>query len=115
MAKFFSIENGCTVIFSVLAWFAPPLCIASARLITKEDRECALHRVQADALANESHFLSSKHAAKVFKHPVAIRWMLIEICIGLPFNSIGNWFPHIADVLGKSTVQTYSFAVARNI
>ena len=111
----FLIEGGCTVVFSVLAWFALPRCIASARFFTEEERECAFHRVQTDASANEGNSLSFKDAVKVFKHPVAIGWMLVEICIGVPLNSINSWFPQIVGVLGKSTVQTNLFTVAPNI
>lgn len=40
---------------------------------------------------------------------------MVEICIGVPLNSINNWFPQIIGNLGKSVVQTNLYTVAPNI
>lgn len=111
----FLIEGSCTVVFAVIAYMALPRSVESASFFTEEERECAVYRIQTDSSANSGESISFKDAVKVFSHPVAILWMVVEILIGVPLNSINNWFPQIVGVLGKSTVQTNLFTVAPNV
>lgn len=111
----FLIEGGCTVVFAVIAFFALPRSVEAAKFLTEEEKQCAIHRINTDSSAVSGESISFKDAVKVFSHPVAIAWMFVEICIGVPLNSVNNWFPQIIGVLGKSTVQTNLYTVAPNI
>ncbi|CUM65871.1 uncharacterized protein PRCAT00003521001 [Priceomyces carsonii] len=111
----FLIEGGCTVVIATIAFLALPRSVESASFFTDEERECAKNRVMTDSSALQGVEMEFKDALKVFKHPVAILWMFQEICIGVPINSINNWFPQIIAVLGKSTVQTNLYTVAPNV
>lgn len=111
----FLIEGSCTVVFAVAAYFALPRSVETASFFSEEERKCAIHRVNTDSSAASGESISVKDAVKVFSHPVAVAWMFVEICIGVPLNSINNWFPQIVGVLGKSTVQTNLYTVAPNI
>lgn len=111
----FLIEGSCTVAFATVAYLFLPRSVETAKFFTDEERACAIARVSTDSSAAAGESISFKDAIKVFKHPVAIGWMCVEVCIGVPLNSINNWFPQIVGVLGKSTVQTNLYTVAPNV
>lgn len=111
----FLVEGSCTVVFAVVAYMFLPRSVETAKFFTEEERACAIERVSTDSSAAAGETIVFKDAIKVFKHPVALGWMLVEICIGVPLNSINNWFPQIVGVLGKSTVQTNLYTVAPNV
>ncbi|CUM54351.1 uncharacterized protein AC631_00730 [Debaryomyces fabryi] len=111
----FLIEGSCTVCIAVIAYIYLPRSVEAAKFFTEEERACAVHRIMTDSSAEIEEKISLKDAVKVFKHPVAVAWMFVEICIGVPINSINNWFPQIIGALGKSTVETNLFTVAPNI
>lgn len=111
----FLIEGGATVIVSVFAFLYLPRSPESSRFLNEEERECARWRIETDSSAKSTEKVSFKDSIKVFKHPIAIAWMIQEILIGVPLNSINNWFPQIVGSLGKGTVQTNLYTVAPNV
>lgn len=111
----FLIEGCCTLLFATIGFLFLPRDIKSVNFFTEEEKKYATYRVETDSSAISGDKISIKDAFKVFKHPIYVLWMIVEICIGVPLNSINNWFPQIVGVLGKSTVQTNLFTVAPNI
>ena len=111
----FLIEGSATVLVAVLAFLVLPKSIKNVKFFTEEERECALMRIDTDSSAKQVSGLSFKDAVKVFKHPVAILWMFQEFSLGVPLNSINNWFPQIIQLMGKSAVTTNLLTVAPNI
>ncbi|ABN65615.2 Transporter of Nicotinic Acid [Scheffersomyces stipitis CBS 6054] len=109
------IEGCCTVTFACVAYFLLPHSVESASFFTEEEKEYARFRVQTDSSASGGQKTSLNDAIKVFKHPIYIAWMIQEIAIGVPLNSINNWFPQIIQSLGKSSVQTNLYTVAPNV
>ncbi|CDK27129.1 unnamed protein product [Kuraishia capsulata CBS 1993] len=111
----FLIEGACTVVIAVFAFLYLPRSVEKAKFLTEEERECAMWRVRTDSSSASGESISFKDAVKVFSHPVAIAWMFQEIFIGVPLNSINNWFPQIVQSLGKGTVMTNLYTVAPNV
>ncbi|KAK6197422.1 major facilitator superfamily domain-containing protein [Scheffersomyces amazonensis] len=112
----FLIEGFGSILISVLAFFLLPRSISNSKFLTDEEKRYITYRIKTDSSdVVTTNKISFKDSIKVFKNPVVIAWMLVEICIGVPLNSINNWFPQIVGVLGKSTVQTNLYTVAPNI
>lgn len=111
----FLIEGSLTLIFAVIGYFFLPRNVDSASFFTEEEKKYAKYRIETDSTASSGESISIKDAIKVFKHPVYIAWMFEEIFIGVPLNSINNWFPQIVAVLGKTTVMTNLYTVAPNV
>lgn len=111
----FLIEGFCTLTFAVLSYIVLPRTVETFSRFTKEESEYASYRIKTDSSDDNSKKTSFRDSIKVFKHPVVIAWMMVEICIGVPLNSINNWFPQIIGNLGKSVVQTNLYTVAPNI
>lgn len=113
----FLVEGSLTLFFAVFAYLYLPRSVDTAPFFNEEERKYAKYRIEVDAsaLIGKGDKLSIRDAIKVFKHPIFVLWMFEEICIGVPLNSINNWFPQIVQVLGKSTVQTNLYTVAPNV
>ncbi|CAR23185.1 KLTH0E03146p [Lachancea thermotolerans CBS 6340] len=111
----FLIEGSLTVTFAVVAFLYLPRSPEKSHFLTGDEKECAKWRIEVDSSAKSEERISFTDAVKVFKHPIAIAWMVQEILIGVPLNSINNWFPQIVQSLGKGTVQTNLYTVAPNV
>ncbi|CEP60803.1 uncharacterized protein LALA0_S01e19328g [Lachancea lanzarotensis] len=111
----FLVEGSATVFFAVIAYFYLPRTPEKCRFLTEEEKECAKWRIETDSSAKSDVGVSFRDAVKVFKHPIAVAWMFQEILIGVPLNSINNWFPQIVQSMGKGTVQTNLYTIAPNI
>ena len=83
--------------------------------MTEEEREIAFQRIQTDSssIVNEPFVL--KDALKVFTMPAAYMWLLIEICLGVPIQSVSLFLPQIVGRLGYSSVKTNLYTVAPNV
>ncbi|CAN3356589.1 high-affinity nicotinic acid transporter [Diutina catenulata] len=111
----FMLEGSLTLVVAVCAFLFLPRSIDSAKFFSEEEKEYANYRVTTDSSASRGDSIVFKDAIKVFFHPVTIAWLFVEICIGVPLNSINNWFPQIVGQLGKSPVQTNLFTVPPNV
>lgn len=52
-----------------------------------------------------------RESLKVFKLPVAWGWLAIEICLGVPLQSVSLFLPQIVGRLGYSVIRTNLFTV----
>lgn len=111
----FLIEGAATVVVAIIAFLYLPRTPQTAKFLTEEEKELAFYRIQTDATAIVGEEVSVRDAIKVFAHPVSIIWLFISICVGVPLNSVNNWFPQIIESLGKSVVMTNLYTVAPNV
>ncbi|EGV66790.1 MFS general substrate transporter [Yamadazyma tenuis ATCC 10573] len=111
----FLLEGSLTIVVAVCAFLFLPRDIQSAGFLTEEEKQYAQYRVETDSSAAQGGTFEFRDAIKVFRSPVTFAWLFEELCIGVPLNSINNWFPQIIQAMGKSTVQTNLYTVAPNI
>ncbi|KAK9376554.1 major facilitator superfamily domain-containing protein [Lipomyces chichibuensis] len=111
----FLIEGAATVVMSTLAFWFLPRDITRCKFLTPEQREIGFLRIQRDSSSVVNEELDVKKALKVFSHPVAVIWVLIEMCLGVPLQSVSLFLPQIVGRLGYSTVKTNLYTVAPNI
>lgn len=111
----FLIEGSCTLFFALLGWWVLPRNVQSASFFNEKEKAYAQYRIESDSSVVTGERISVRDAVKVFSHPLYVLWMFVEICIGVPLNSINNWFPQIINSLGKSTVMTNLYTVAPNV
>ncbi|KAK7203381.1 major facilitator superfamily domain-containing protein [Myxozyma melibiosi] len=111
----FIIEGGCTVFAALGAWAFLPRDVSSAKFLTEEERALGFLRVQSDSSAVVNEPLKIKEALKVFAHPVAWGWLILEVSLGVPLQSVTVFLPQIVERLGYSTVKTNLYTVAPNI
>ncbi|KAK9363575.1 major facilitator superfamily domain-containing protein [Lipomyces starkeyi] len=92
----FIIEGICTVLAAMGASFFLPRDVSSARFLTSEERSLAFTRIQRDSSA-------------VVNEPLKI-----QVCLGVPLQSVTLFLPQIVERLGYSTIKTNLYTVAPN-
>ncbi|GKT51128.1 putative transporter [Colletotrichum spaethianum] len=111
----FIIEATATILFAAFAFWYLPRSAAEAKFLTAEEKELALHRVRVDSSSIVGEKMKIREAAKVFKHPTTYGFLAIEICLGVPLQSVSLFMPQIVQRLGYSTIKTNLYTVAPNV
>ena len=111
----FIIEGSCTVMFSIFAFWFLPRSAAQATFLNEEEKQLAFYRMQIDSSSVVNEKLSIREALKIFQHPTSWIILGIEICLGVPLQSVSLYLPVIVKRLGYSTVKTNLYTVAPNI
>lgn len=99
---------------AVFAFFYLPKSASEAWFLNEEERKIAFQRIQMDSssVVNEKFVL--KDALKVFTMPAAFAWLGIEICLGVPIQSVALFMPQIIGRLRYDTIKTNLYTVAPN-
>lgn len=70
-------------------------------------------KLDSSSIVNEK--FEFKESFKIFKHPTSWMIIAIEMCLGVPLQSVSLFLPQIVARLGYSTVKTNLYTVAPNI
>ena len=124
------------MLFACFAFWALPYSAQTATFLTPAERELAFYRIQVDSSAVVGEKFNLKSALSILKHPTS--WIIlgefcqclanlapdvgrnymvlgIEICLGVPLQSVSLFLPVIVKRLGYTTVKTNLYTVAPNI
>ncbi|KAI2014118.1 hypothetical protein LOY86_006574 [Ophidiomyces ophidiicola] len=107
----FLIEGACTVIFACFTFWYLPHCPADATFLNQPEKDLAFHRIHVDSSFEKSDL---REALKIFKQPTSYAFLAIEICLGVPIQSVALFLPQIIQRLGYDTVKTNLYTVAPN-
>lgn len=102
----FLIEGACTFLFSIFAFFYLPRNAAEAKFLNESEKRLAYHRIQFDSSSVVNEKFSLKDSLQIFRQPSAYAFLAIEICLGVPLQSVSLFLPQIVARLGYSTVKT---------
>lgn len=111
----FIIEGSVSVLFAIFAYWYLPLSAAEAKFLNAEEKELAFHRIQVDSSSVVSEKFNLKDSLGIFKSPTTYAFLAIEICLGVPLQSVALFLPQIIQRLGYSTVKTNLYTVAPNV
>lgn len=111
----FLIEGTITVLFSFFAFWYLPRSAAEAKFLNEEEKQLAFHRIQVDSSSVVSEKFNLKEALQIFKYPSTYGFLAIEICLGVPLQSVALFLPQIIQRLQYSTVKTNLYTVAPNV
>lgn len=111
----FIIEGCATVLFAAFAFWYLPRSASEARFLTPEEKELAYWRMQKDSSSIVNEEFKFKDSFAIFKHPTSWIILGIEICLGVPLQSVQLFLPQIIGRLGYSTVKTNLYTVAPNV
>jgi hypothetical protein len=103
------------MLFAIFAFWFLPYDAQSARFLTKEEKELAFYRIQVDSSSIVSEEFNLRSALGIFKHPSSWVILAIEMCLGVPLQSVALFLPVIVKQLGYSTVKSNLYTVAPNI
>lgn len=96
---------------SVIAFVFLPRSAAKARFLNEEEKKLAFYRIQVDSSAIVEEPFRFKEAVEVLKHWTSWLILLIEMCLGIPLQSVSLFLPQIVARLGYSTVKTNLYTV----
>lgn len=110
----FVVEGAGTVFFAAFAYWYLPRSAAEASFLDDGQRVLAFHRVQVDSSSMVHEKFSLRESLAIFTYPTSFVFLAIELCVGLPLQSVALFLPQIVERLGYSTVKTNLFTVAPN-
>ncbi|KAF4993344.1 hypothetical protein FDECE_13459 [Fusarium decemcellulare] len=111
----FIIEGAASVLFSGFAYWYLPLSAAEAKFLCEEEKSLAFHRMQVDSSSVVQEKFNLKDSLKIFTYPTTYCFLMIEICLGVPIQSVALFMPQIIQRLGYGTVKTNLYTVAPNV
>jgi hypothetical protein len=111
----FAIEGGLTVLFAIFALWYLPRSAPEAGFLTDGERELAYRRINMDSSSTVNERFNLKDSIKILKHPTSWVIILIEMCLGVPLQSVTLFLPQIIARLGYGSVKTNLYTVAPNI
>ncbi|KAI1499748.1 major facilitator superfamily domain-containing protein [Biscogniauxia marginata] len=111
----FVVEGAGTIIVAVFAWFYLPMNGATAPFLTPEERALAHRRLQVDSSSIVDQPFVFRDAVSILAHPSSWVILAIEVCLGVPLQSVSLYLPVIIKRLNYDTIKTNLYTVAPNI
>jgi MFS family permease len=111
----FAIEGSLTILGALIAFAFLPYSASTAKFLSAEEKELAYWRIQTDSSAVVEDKFQWREAVKILHHPTSWVILAIEICLGIPLQSVSLFLPQIVARLGYSTIKTNLYTVAPNV
>lgn len=111
----FIIEGSASVLFSLFAFWYLPKSAAEARFLGAREKDLAFHRIQVDSSSVVAEAFNLREALQIFRYPSTFAFLAIEVCLGVPLQSVSLFLPQIVSALDYGTVKTNLYTVAPNV
>lgn len=111
----FIIEGAASVLFSFFTYWYLPRSAAEASFLNDDEKALAYHRIQMDSSSVVAEKFNLRDSLAIFRYPSTYGFLLIEICLGVPLQSVALFMPQIISRLGYETVKTNLYTVAPNV
>lgn len=111
----FIIEGAGSVLFALFAYWYLPKSAAEASFLSAEEKELAFFRIQTDSSSVVDEAFNLREALGIFRYPSTYAFLAIEVCLGVPLQSVTLFLPQIVAALNYSTVKTNLYTVAPNV
>ncbi|KAL1600810.1 hypothetical protein SLS60_007198 [Paraconiothyrium brasiliense] len=110
----FIIEGTATILVAFFAYWWLPKSAYEAKFLNEDEKKLAFTRIQIDSSAIVGEKFVFRDALQIFKLPSTYGFLAIEICLGVPLQSVGLFMPQIINALEKDVVQVNLKTVAPN-
>lgn len=111
----FIIEGVASVLFAAFAFWYLPKSAGEAPFLGAAEKELAFHRIQVDSSSTVAEKFNLRESLKIFRYPSTFAFLAIEVCLGVPLQSVSLFLPQIVGALNYSTVKTNLYTVAPNV
>lgn len=111
----FIIEGSLTILFSFFAYWYLPKSAYEATFLTPDEKRLAYTRIQIDSSSVVNEAFNLRDALQIFKLPSTYGFLAIEICLGVPLQSVALFLPQIVARLKYNKIKTNLYTVAPNI
>jgi MFS family permease len=111
----FLIEGAATILFSFFAFWYLPRSASEASFLSEAEKQLAYERMKLDSSSKVNEEFNFRESFQIFKHPTSWVILLIEMCLGVPLQSVSLFLPQIISRLGYDAVKTNLYTVAPNV
>ncbi|KAK3372747.1 MFS transporter [Podospora didyma] len=111
----FIIEGSCTILFSFFSFWYLPMSASEARFLNDDEKKLAYQRMALDSSSTVNEKLNIRESLQILKLPTSWLILAIQICLGVPLQSVNLFLPQIVTRLGYDTVKTNLYTVAPNV
>ncbi|KAL3489562.1 major facilitator superfamily domain-containing protein [Aspergillus germanicus] len=111
----FLVEGSGTILFAIFALWYLPRSSTQASFLSDEEKSLAYTRMQLDSSAVVDEKINIRESLTIFKHGTTWAILAIQICLGVPLQSVQLFLPVIISRLGYDTVKTNLYTVAPNV
>ena len=103
------------MLFSAFAFWYLPMSASEARFLTPEEKDVAYRRMALDSSSVVNEKLNIRESLTIFKQPTSWVILSIQVCLGVPLQSVTLFLPQIISRLGYDRVKTNLYTVAPNV
>ncbi|KAJ3193552.1 hypothetical protein HDU82_002778, partial [Entophlyctis luteolus] len=111
----FLIEGCGTIVFGGFALWFLPASGSQAWFLSEDEKKLAYDRILADSSSKVNEEFNLKRSLTILKRPTSWVFFMIEICLGVPLQSVSLFLPQIISRLGYDSVKTNLYTVAPNV
>ena len=111
----FLVEGCATIAASGIAFWLLPKSASEAKFLNFKEKQLSFYRMQVDSSSIVNEKFDFTESFKIFKQPTSWIILCIEMCLGVPLQSVSLFLPQIIARLGYDTVKTNLYTVAPNI
>jgi len=83
------------MLFAIFAFWDLSHDAKSAKFLTPEEKQLAFYRIQVDSSSVVGAAFNVRSALGIFKHPTSWIILGIEVCLGVPLQSVSLFLPVI--------------------
>jgi hypothetical protein len=100
---------------SFFAYWYLPKNGYEAKFLNEAEKKLAYMRLQIDSSSVVGEAFNLRKALGIFKVPSTYGFLAIEVCLGVPLQSVSLFLPQIVQRLGYDKIKTNLYTVAPNI
>lgn len=103
------------MLFSLFAFWYLPRSASEAHFLNAEEKDLAYRRMALDSSSVVNEKLDIRDSLKIFRQGSSWVILAIEICLGVPLQSVTLFLPQIISKFQYSTTKTNLYTVAPNV
>ncbi|KAK0612624.1 MFS transporter [Bombardia bombarda] len=111
----FLIEGAGTVLFSTFALWYLPRSASEAGFLSASEKKLAYARMALDSSSVVNEKLDIRESLTILKQPTSWMILAIQVCLGVPLQSVNLFLPQIVSRLGYEATKTNLYTVAPNV
>lgn len=111
----FLVEGCVTILVAPILYWILPASVERCKFLSKAEKDVAYQRIQMDSSSIVNEPFNLKDALEIFHHPTSWVYLVLEMCVGIPLQSVQNFMNQIIGRFGYDDLKTNLWTVAPNL